>query len=241
MRRFFNALCLGAALTLLPAVAWAGDLKFGEGQAALATDDEGKLTAEGAKTAINEIDRIPGEDAWDLKVWAKIDKGAPGPISIEFKQNIEGVGESIVFKKVVVQDYEGGKYVSFQLFLEGNIGFNKGRTYEVRLLQADDKGKEITLAKSKLKLIDTGRKPEEAPSSDDAVSEQDAMDSLGGDDEPEETPAPAPAPEEQGPPPVEEGKKGCSVDATTDLGLNGAALLIVLGGLGLASRRRRAA
>jgi MYXO-CTERM domain-containing protein len=239
MRRILHALCLGAALTLLPAVAWAGDLKFGEGEAALATDEEGKLTADGAKTALNEIDRIPGEDAWDLKVWAKIDKGAPGPISIEFKQNIEGVGETIVFKKVVVQDYEGGKYVSFQLFLEGNIGFNKGRTYDVRLLQADDKGREITLAKSKLKLIDTGRKPAEGAPAEDTVSEQDKLDGLAGDDEPEETPAPTPTPEEQGPPPVEEGKKGCSVDGATDLGPNGAALLIVLGGLGLASRRRR--
>ena len=238
MRRLAHVLCLGAALTLLPAVAWAGDLKFGEGQAALATDEEGKLTADGAKSALTELDRIPGEDAWDLKVWAKVDRGAPGPITIEFKQNIEGVGESIVFKKVVVQDYEGGKYVSFQLFLEGNTGFNKGRTYEVRLLQANEKGHEIALAKGRLKLIDTGRKPEEAPETESDVSEQDAMDSLGGGEEPAETPAPTP--EEQGPPPVEEGKKGCSVSTTADLGLNGAALLLVLGGLGLTSRRRRA-
>ncbi len=82
-------------------------------------------------------------------------------------------------------------------------------------------------------LIKSGKKPAKDPNEEEEVDpDQDAHDSLAG-DEPEggdEKPAEAP-------PPVEpKAKKGCSIDSDGST-WNGALLLLVLG-VGLATRRR---
>ena len=82
------AVALGLFLTFsLSAVAFAGPMKFGEGMNSLETDDKGELTAEGKKTVLKELDKIPDEDAWDLNLWAELERGrAEGPIYVEFRR-----------------------------------------------------------------------------------------------------------------------------------------------------------
>lgn len=236
-RRSLRILTLSTALgvgLLTTGVAHADPMiLFGEGPESLAVDDEkGKLTAEGKKTALKELDKIPGEDAWDLRVYIEMPrKAAEGPLYFEFFRK----GETQAFWRWE-DTYGGEKYYSNSILLEGDNQFNKDASYTVKVIQVGGSGKDITIISGKIKLINTGREPEpdEGGEEEDEISDQDELDSLGGPDE-EEEPDAAPAPE---PPPVPEtpaNKKGCSMTGTA-AGFNG---LLVLGLLGLSTRRRR--
>lgn len=236
--KFFGALALGTLLVSTPA--WAGEFKFGEGPGSLDIDDNGKLTSEGRKAAISQLDKIPGEDAWDLNLWVSLDSGrAEGPLYIEFWQKVQGQ-DAQVFRHDI-DDYDGRRYVLVNIVLEGNVGFNKDRTYTVKAVQVNSRGKDLVLAKGSLELINTGRQPEPEPEQEgdeeeggeederDSLS-QDELDSLAG---PDDEMADQSAEPEQAPPPVEPSKKGCAVDA--DGGFSGLAVLLLAG---IALRRR---
>ncbi len=223
--------------------AFAGDIKVGQDKE-LATTEKGNLTGEGRSAAVTELDNVPGEDLWVCYLWAQVDRGAEGPLYIEFFQTVNGQ-ESIVHRHEEA-NYDGGKYISIPIELEGNLGFNKERTYTIKIVQANAKGKDIVLGKSKIKLIKSGRKPAEPEddgggSEEEEVSEQDKADSLAGPDEEEQTEAPDAEPEsggEEAPPPVEP-KKGCSVAGDSPTGFSGPlVLLLAAAGLGFGRRKR---
>ena len=252
----FRAFAFASTLltvSLATGLAHAGELKFGEGPSSLETDDNGKLTSAGAKTALKQLDKIIGEDAWDLKVWARVDRGVAGPMYIEFYQTVNGQ-RSIVHRHEM--DFEGGKHFTESVMLEGSQGFNKNRTYQVVVIQNDGK-KDIKLAEGKIKLIKTDRKPEGGDGGGDgdgdggsdggegggdaapACSEQDRLDGFcedgggggGGADEP--------APDAKPPETPDPGKqKGCSVD-TGDAGGPAALMLLLVAGAGFVRRRVR--
>ena len=73
---------------------------------------------------------------------AKLDKGAPGPLYVEFYGSMPGSGKR--YKVAWFHEhrtYEGEKYVSLEMELEGNNGFNRGKSYAVELVQVNDKGR----------------------------------------------------------------------------------------------------
>lgn len=241
MRTPRNWLKMGAAATglmvaLMATPALAGDLKYGEGVGSLEVDDDGKFT--GGST-VKKLDKLPGEDAWDLSLWASLDGGrAEGPLYVEFWQKVQGE-ESKVFHHEM-DDYDGRRYILVNILLEGNVGFNKDRTYKVRVVQVNSRGKDVVLATGSLELVNTGREPE--PEGDGEGGEgdgeeeresmsQDELDTLAGPDEPAKPDGPSEAP-----PPVDPGKKGCSVGGEYDAGING---LMILALAGLGFRRRR--
>ena len=238
-----GALFLGS-LALVPA-ALAGEIKFGEGLDSLATDDNGKLTDEGKATVLTELDSIPGEDAWDMNLWARLDSGAAeGPLYIEFWQRIDTDldgkpdQDSLAYRHED-RNFDGSRYYLKNVVLEENFGFNKDRTYKVKIVQVSSSGRDIKLAEGKLRLIDTGREPEAAGDGGDAdaVSEQDAMDSFA-EGEDENTDAPAP---ETTPPAVEEtpaSKRGCSIGSPSEHPLS-LGLIVLLATAGLTRRARR--
>lgn len=240
MRTTRNWLKIGAAATglmvaLMATPALAGDLKFGEGVDSLEVDDKGALTSAGKKSAIKELDKIPGEDEWDLNLWASLDKGRDeGPLYIEFWQKVQG-SDSIVYRHEM-NNYDGRRLLIVSILLDGNIGFNKDRTYKVKAVQVNSRGKDLILASGSLKLINTGRKVEESEDEGGDGEEeresasQDELDTLAGPDEEEE-----PDKEPVAPPPVEPAKKGCSVGGEYDAGFNG---LMILALAGLGFRRR---
>ena len=221
-----------AALTtalLTPAVAYAGDVKFGAEP--LAIDGEGKLTADGKKSAITSLKSQPGEELWVVHVWAKIDKGGPGPLYVEFIGDRPGGGKYTALRHEKA-DYQGEPYVSMEIELDGNTGFNKGKTYAVKVIQVSSKGKDIVLASSKLTIEyvepEAGEDDGGGDTDGDEMSDQDALDTLvGGDD----------GSDSEGPPPVAPKKKGCSIDASGLGGFSGLLLLFSVGAV--AARRRR--
>jgi hypothetical protein len=238
VRKLLFPLALGLTL-LVSTTALAGEMKFGEGSGSLETDDDGKLTAAGKESVLKELDKIPGEDAWDLNVWLKLDKpkGVEGPLYVEFYQTVSGK-EYIVHRHEI--DYDGSKYWTEAILLEGNQGFNKDREYRVQVIQNDGK-RDIKLAGAKIKLINTGREPEpgegEGGEEEEEVSEQDVLDSLAPGAEEEEgadEPADANPPETESP----TKKKGCSVANDYELGFSGLAILL-FAGLGIRAQRRR--
>lgn len=241
LRRVAIITTLGLGGLFTADVAHAAEIKFGEGPSSLAVDDEGKLTDAGRKTAVKELDKIPGEDAWDLRVWAKLDKGKGGPLYVEFWQTVEVMGKSQKAKVWHHEDsqYEAQKYVNYNMVLEGKVGFNKGRTYDVYFVQVDKKGKDIRIGSAKLKLINTGREPdpgdeaEKKKKEEEEASAQDELDGLSGPDEEEEEER-DPEPDEA-PPETEASKKGCSVDSGS--GFNGALILLLLGAAAFTRRR----
>ncbi|MCA9657674.1 MAG: hypothetical protein KC486_04980 [Myxococcales bacterium] len=237
MRRSLNRLLLSAAFALpmlASTAAFAGDIKFG--QEMLDVDDKGNLTADAKKKTVTELDNVPGEDMWLAFTWVKVDNGAEGPLYVEFFQDING--EQHLVWRYEESNYDGSKYVSMEIELEGRLGFNKDRTYAVRVLQVNAKGKDIVMAKSKISLIKSGKEPPPDEDDDDdkgddkGADEQDDIDTFGDDEEPPpETPSEAP-------PPVEPKKKGCSIDGDGFGGFNGALVLFGIAG-GLLYRRRR--
>lgn len=221
----------------LASSAYAGELKFGKEP--LDVDDNGKLTAAGRKAAVGELANVPGEDAWMLHLWAKIDKGAMGPLYIEFFDQWQG--KTLTVHREENSAYGGEKYVSMSFEISGNQGFNKDHTYTVKAVQVSEKGKDLVLATGKLKLTKVAA-PESAEDEgsedgeeEDELTEQDRLDSFAPEDE-----AAAGGDEPSTPPPIEPAatKKGCSVDPSQGGGAAGLAVLFVAG---LMSARRRSA
>ncbi len=222
--RWISPLVLGAAL-LVPATAWAGEVRFGSEP--LAVDDKGNITAEGKSASVDTIKSEPGEEVWPFHLWAKIDKGGPGPLYVEFIGKLPGGKEYVTYRHEHAT-YDAEKYVSLSFELEGNLGFNKGKTYKVKVLQGNTKPNkpDIILATGKITLEYTEPAPEEEGEDGDTdgdTAAQDELDTLAG---PDDGAGDAATPE--GPPPVAPEKKGCSV-GTTDLGLPAVAALFALG------------
>ncbi len=235
MRRSLHRMMLVSAFALpllIGSTASAGEIKFG--QEMLDVTDKGALSSDGKKNVVSELDNVPGEDMWLAHTWAKIDKGAEGPLYVEFFQQLNG--ESMLVWRYEEGSYDGSKYVNMEIELEGRLGFNKERTYDVRVVQVSSKGKDIVLAKSKIKLIKSGRKPppDEDDGEEDPEEDDDEFDTYGDDEEP-----PVEATPSETPPPIEPAKKkGCSIDSDA-FGFNGALVLFGLAGGLLARRRRR--
>lgn len=233
LRRWIFPTALAVAALGSSTVAWAGEIKIGATK--LEMDDKGNLTSAGRKAAVDTLDEEPGEDLWKAFFWAKLDNAAQGPLYFEFYQNLNGTDSQVW--RYDAGEYPGGKYFSFEIELEGGKGFNKDRTYEVKAVQVSPKGKDLTLATGKIKLIKSGKKPEkkEGEEGEDKVPEdQDAHDSLAGG----EDPAGDGNGDKEAPPATEpKTKKGCTIDSDSSA-WNGALLLLGLG-LGLATRRRR--
>ncbi|MCY1067589.1 MYXO-CTERM sorting domain-containing protein [Nannocystis sp. RBIL2] len=226
-----------ALAALSSAAAYAGEVKVGA--TPIEIDGTGKITAKGKSAVVDTLDEVPGEDRWIAYVHAKLENPAPGPLYIEFFQELDG-NKSSVWRHDE-NDFAGDKWFYGELELDGRKGFNKNRTYDIKVTQVNAKGKELTLASGKIKLIKSGKKPEAAKEDetkeDEAAAEQDAHDSLGGDgDGGGGSSTPAPDSASEGPPPVEK-KKGCSVDADGNA-WNGAMVLLALGA-GFILRRRR--
>ena len=234
----FSAAVTGLMVALTATPALAGDFKFGEGVDSLEADEKGNLTAAGKKSAVSELDKVPGEDEWDLNLWANLDKArAAGPLYIEFWQKVQG-NDAIVYRHEMT-DYDGRRLLIVSILLEGNVGFNKDRTYKVKAVQVNSRGKDVILASGSLKLINSGRKVEESEDEGGDEEEeresasQDELDTLAGpDDEGGEEPDAEPV----APPPVEPAKKGCSIGGEYDAGFSGL-MILALAGLGL--RRRQ--
>jgi hypothetical protein len=227
-----GALALGLTL-FASSTARAGEIKIGT--AALAVDADGKLTEAGRSAAKDEIPSQPGEEVWIVHLWAKLDKGAPGGLNIEFYGKLPD-GKSYLAYSVAEEGYDGGKYLSLELELEGSKGFNKNKTYTIEITQQDDKGKDFKLASGKVTLgwtpapaapADGGEGDEgKEPEADSAA--KDALDTLSGGDG-------GGGGGEGGPPPVEPTKKGCAIDS--DAG--GTLGVLVLLALGVTWPRRR--
>ncbi len=244
LRSLLTTATLAAGL-LIATSAWAGpgpeEIWFGTGADSLETDESGVVTSEGAKTKTGEVDRIPGTEDWEIRIAAKLNGYAgSGPVYVEFYQDVPGVGESLVYR-YEHPDHDGSRNLILTTVLEGNFGFNKNREYRVQIIQNNGK-RDIVLARGKVKLIDTGRKPPEEEGDEEEASKQDELDTLaGGDDEDDEG-------EDEGeaaggneaPPPIDDSpgkKKGCAVVAQSDAaGFSG---LMILLALGVATRRRR--
>lgn len=236
--RWIRPLTLAFVMTagvLVAPRAWAGEVKFGAEP--LDTDDNGNLTSTGRSAAVKEIKSLPGEEVWPLHVWAKIDKGAPGPLYVEFYGQIPGSKKRYRAWAYEHRGYEGEPFVSLSMELEGNVGFNKGHTYSVEVVQLDDKGKNLKLATGKLTLTYVEGEPEpedegedEGEDEDDEISAQDELDSLGGGEGNDA---------EAGPPPVDSAssKKGCQIDP--GLGAAPGVLALLVLGASVTRRRRR--
>lgn len=224
------ALTLGGALLVAPS-AFAGEVRFAA--EAFDTDDSGKLTDAGRKSAVKELPSLPGEDVWVLHLWAQLDKGAPGPLYVEFFDKLPGSGKRYKAWAYEHSAYDGEKHVTMEIELEGNVGFNKDHTYTVELVQVDDKGKNLELAKGQIKLVYTEGKPEgeedDEDDEDEQADAQDELDSFAGDE----------GGSDEAPPPVTppSTKKGCRVDP--GIGAAPGVLVLMLLGAGVARRRRR--
>lgn len=229
--RWFLPTAVAMATLCSASVAWAGEIKFGTTK--LDVDDKGNLTADGRKAVVDTVDEVPAEDRWEVHLWAKLDNAAEGPLYFQFSQSLNGTSSDVW--RFDEENYPGGKYFSADIELLGGKGFNKDRTYDVRAVQVSAKGKDITLATGKIKLIKSGKKPAKDPNEEEEVDpDQDAHDSLAGDEPEGGDPKPT---SDETPPPVEpKAKKGCSIDSDGSA-WNGALLLLVLG-VGLATRRR---
>ncbi|MCA9697133.1 MAG: hypothetical protein KC431_06390, partial [Myxococcales bacterium] len=242
MRPILRALLISAtflvpatAVSLSPDLAWAGpnseEIWFGTGADSLETNDDGAVTSEGEKTKTKEVDAMPGEEDWEIRIHSRLGKyAAEGPLYVEFYGKLPDGEEYIVYRHED-PDYAGERFYNATLTLESNIGFNKNREYRVQILQNNGK-RDLILAKGTVTLIDTGR---EAPGGGDdgAEAEDEGADEEAedeGEDEEE-------ADDDEGddgdgaPPPIEETpktKKGCSVVEVDDAGFSGTAILLLL-------------
>ncbi len=234
----FTVRALGAfvlpALLLSAGVAHAGEIVVGKEP--LPTDDKGRITAEGRKMAVKELHSAPGEELWTIHVWASLDRGAPGPLYIEFWDKWQGRDVKVPWA-YEDPNYDGGKYYSATFELEGNVGFNVGHTYRLRAVQVNEKGKDVILAKgAKVTLIKT---PAPEGADEDEEGEEDDEENLppelqGDDEEPTE----APGEQNQAPPETEASKKkGCRASAPSPV--DGLALVGLALGAALGRRRRR--
>jgi hypothetical protein len=248
MRQILRTLLISASLVvpavgvgLAPGVTSAAgpnseEIWFGSGEDSLETDDKGQVTDEGAKSRSDEVDRVPGTDDWELKLHARMGRhAAPGPVYTEFYQTVQG-NEYIVYRHEDTS-YEGSRLYTTVILLEGNHGFNKDREYRVQIIQ-NNGTRDITMARGKVTLIDTGRK---APVEDDdsgADDDDDDDDDEGDDDDGEDKDKGGGGAVE--PPPIDDSpakKKGCTVASggALDVGFSGLMILLLAG----AARRRR--
>ena len=240
------ALTVGLGILIASGSAWAGEVKFSA--ETLETDDNGNLTKDARAGAKGKVESVaPDEELWQLSVWAKIDKGAQGPLYVEFYR--EHAGKKLMAYSHEEPDYDGGKYWSMNIELARDMGFRFDDVLSVEVLQIGGNDKKKILAKGKLTLAKSTKQP--APvggggggggGSDDVdegegeeeVDEQDARDSLAGPEEEEEEEEAEPDAPAEGPPPVDsESKKGCRVDSSGGLPW----ALAVLLALGLVARK----
>jgi MYXO-CTERM domain-containing protein len=234
---------MALAVGLAPTQAWAGpeqeEIWFGTGVDSLEVGENGQVTAAGAKTKTDEVDRIPGEEDWELKLHTKMGKyAAEGPVYIEFYQSVQDK-EYIVYRHEDA-DYDGARNYTAVILLEANIGFNKDRQYRVQIVQNNGK-RDLILAKGKVTLIDTGRKAEgedEEAAGEEAEEAGDEEEVAEDEDEDEDDDEGGES--EEAPPPIDDSpakKKGCSVTdgGATDLGATGLGILL----LAATIRRRR--
>jgi MYXO-CTERM domain-containing protein len=227
LRNLSFALALGGGLLLAPQ-AFAGEVKFGSQP--LDTDDKGKLTDAGRSAAVKQLPSNPGEEVWPLHIWAQIDKGAPGPLYVEFFAKLPGSGKRYKAWAYEHAGYDGDKFVTLEIELEGDVGFNKGHTYTVEISQVDTKGKNLVLASGQIELVYTEGTKKKDDEDDDEADAQDELDSFAGGDEDDNG--------DGGPPPVTSPakKKGCSVDP--GMGAAPGVLVLLLLGAGIRRRRR---
>jgi MYXO-CTERM domain-containing protein len=234
--RTIRALCLGVAIgtaALGSTVAWAGEVLVGSD--ALPTGPDGKITAEGRKAAVKELASEPGEDLWMLHLWAKLDKGAPGPLYVEFIGKLPD-GKPYTAFSHEHSGYDGEPYVNLEIELDGNRGFNKGHTYKIDINQVNDKGKTLQLATGSVTLAFTEAPKEAAEDEGGEDGEKEGDDQSEAQDELDSFAEGGAA--DGGPPPVTPTtkKKGCSIDG----GDYGAPGVLVLFALGAFARRGRA-
>jgi MYXO-CTERM domain-containing protein len=236
-----SAATAGFVVGLTPTSAWAGpnseEIWFGTGQDSLETNDEGVVTPEGEKTKTKEVDAIPGEEDWELKLHARMGKyAAEGPLYVEFYQTVQD--KEYIVMRHEDPDYAGDRLYTTVIELDGNIGFNKDREYRVQIVQNNGQ-RDLVLAKGSVKLINTGRKAEgeEEEKAEEAGEEE--AEEEGEEEEEEEEEDKAEGGSGEAPPPIEDTpakKKGCSVGAGNDIGPMGA---MGLGILVLAAALRR--
>ncbi|MCA9655692.1 MAG: hypothetical protein H6712_18015 [Myxococcales bacterium] len=235
LRNLAFAFVLGGGALVSPD-ALAGEVKFAAKP--FDTNEDGNLTEAGKSAAVKELPSLPGEEVWPLHIWAQIDKGAPGPLYVEFFGKLPGSGKRYLAWRYEQNDYEGDKYVNIEVELQGDRGFNRGKTYAVELTQVDDKGKNIKLASGSITLAFTEGKPEDEDEGDDEgddeLSEQDELDSFAGGDGPAAGGDGDAGPPEVAPPSK---KKGCHVDPGA--GAAPGVLVMLLLGAGIGRRRRR--
>jgi hypothetical protein len=193
------ALC---GVLLGSSTAWAGELLVGAEP--LPVGDDGNITKDAKGKAVAEIESsVPGDEAWTLYIWAKIDNPAIGPIYLEFYRRHDG--RELMAHRVPYEEYDGGKFLRMDVEITRNDGFKSGETLDVAFVQ-NVGGKDVKKAKGKITLLKSSKpmpKGEEADEDEDEEEEVDPNEAK----EIAETP-----PEESTPPEVESGdKKGCTV------------------------------
>jgi MYXO-CTERM domain-containing protein len=205
------ALATAVGAYSISASVWAGELKFSHQE--LETDDDGKLTAAGREAATNKVESVSAdEEYWQVNVWAKVDKGVPGPVYFEFYRNYKG--KRLAAHSIEYADYDGGKYLITNLQLARDEGgFTFGETVDVELVQIGANDKQKILAKAKLTFEkgpeSAAPEPSAGEEEEEPESDQEAQDELDGLADGSEDPGLAPEP-----PPIEpESKKGCRVDS----------------------------
>jgi MYXO-CTERM domain-containing protein len=236
--RSIRALCLGVvigAAAFGSTVAWAGEVLIGAEP--LATGPDGKVTADGRKAAVKELPSEPGEELWNLHLWAKLDKGAPGPLYVEFIGKLPD-GKPYTAFSHEHSGYDGEPWVSLEIELDGNRGLNKGHTYKIDINQVNDKGKTLQLATGSVTLAFTDAPKDDGDEKDDG-EEKDTEDQSDEQDELDSFAEGGAA--DGGPPPVTPTtkKKGCNID-DAEYGAPGVLVLLALGGLVRSRRSRRA-
>lgn len=197
---WFAVAALGSVL-LASAPVRAGDLKVGA--QALETDDDGKLTKAAASAAVTELEAEPGDEAWVLHLWGKVDKPAVGPLYVELYRDRDG--KMLVAHRHEIADYEGDPYLSLELEIGRDEGFRPGDKIEIAFVQ-NVGGKDVKKSKGKLTLA----KSSAPPPRDEPEPEPE--DEEAPEDDPAEADTPAPTPD--APPPVAPAAdKGCTIGA----------------------------
>jgi hypothetical protein len=216
------SLSLALSAFLFSGAVWAGEMKFGAQP--LEVDDNGALTKAGRSASSGALESVSDdEELWVLNIWAKIDKGADGPLYVEFYR--DHAGSRLMAYSHEHTDYAGDKYVSLTIELAGDMGFHFDDTLSVEAIQIGGNDKKKVLAKSKLTLKKGAAQPAggggggglaggggddgEEAGDEEPVSDQDIADSFAGGDEA----GAGDASPDADPPPIDpEGKKGCRVD-----------------------------
>jgi hypothetical protein len=190
------ALC---GVLLGSSTAWAGELLVGAEP--IEVGDDGNITKAAKGKAVAELESsVPGDEAWTLYIWAKIDNPAVGPIYLEFYRNHDG--RELMAHRVGYEEYEGDKFISMDVEITRTEGFRSGETLDVAFVQHVG-GKDVKKAKGKITLLKSS-KP--MPKAEEAAPEEEEKDPNEA-KEIAETPA-----SESEPPAVESGdKKGCTL------------------------------